>query len=160
VEVPAEPVPDACPFGDEVVPVIDEEPQSPLLAVELGNGQIGLANGGAGDGQCVDRIGLSPLPGRTARTGHESRRHAQHRLAVPQQVAFQSSREMAAVLEGETPLVPRRRPGQRVEMPVCRRRDGLLRQLAADLVDSHERVRGLVRIDADRHHGPCLLGRS
>ena len=48
---------DACPLGHNIVSVIDEEPQSPLLA--LGNSHIAPTNGGASDRPHIDRVDFS-----------------------------------------------------------------------------------------------------
>ena len=60
--MPAQPVLDPGPLADQVLAVIDEQPQLPAR----GRGQVGLADRGARDRQRVDRARLAPAAGRAA----------------------------------------------------------------------------------------------
>lgn len=113
-----------------------------------------LAPGRASDGQRVDRIRLAALARAATSIGHQVGRHAQHRLAGPDQIGFQASREMPAVLKRPPPLRPPRRPLQRGEMPGRGRRHRDLRPPPAAHVGCDQRVRALVRVHAD--HDPLL----
>ena len=56
VQVPQEAADDAGSLGDEVLAVVDQEADLAFDALEPGNEQICLAQGGTGDRECVDRI--------------------------------------------------------------------------------------------------------
>ena len=90
--MPAQSVDDAGPLGDKVVAVAGQRPNLAGWAVELGGRQVGLAQGGSGHGEGVDRVGLA-----VASVGHER--------CVPgaEQVAFESPRQVAAVLPAAVP---------------------------------------------------------
>ena len=50
VQVPAQPVDRSGAFGQEVLAVVDQEPQVTVGSVQMGDGEVVLAQGGAGDG--------------------------------------------------------------------------------------------------------------
>ena len=56
VQVPAKSTDDAGSLGDEVLAVVDQEPHLSLGSVQLRDREIGFAQGGAGDGERVDRV--------------------------------------------------------------------------------------------------------
>jgi hypothetical protein len=70
VQVPAQPVDRPGAFGDQVLAVVDQQLDLPGRLVMAGGGQVGFAQGGAGDGEGVDRVGLALDPDRLAGTGH------------------------------------------------------------------------------------------
>jgi hypothetical protein len=59
VQVPLQPVDHPGPLRHQVLAVIEQESDLQGLLVEMGLGQVGLAQRRAGHGQCVDRIGLA-----------------------------------------------------------------------------------------------------
>jgi hypothetical protein len=72
---------------------------------------------------------------------------------VIDQEPLESSGHVPAVLEHPYPIVRELpRPGEQRAEPGLHRLLGPGRELFADLVDGHRRVRPLVRIDPDRHH--------
>lgn len=155
--MPAQPAADAGALGDQVVAVVDQQAQLARLTVEPGDGQIRLAQGGTGDRQGIDGVGLALLATAAASTGHQARRDADSALAGPQQVDLEPPGEVAAVLDGENAARPAAHPSEDLEMTVGGGRDRLLRQLASRLIGGHQRVAALVRIDADQHHAPLPL---
>ena len=50
------------PVGHEVVAVVDEEADVAVGPIEHGDRQVGLAEGGPGDREGIDRIPLAGLP--------------------------------------------------------------------------------------------------
>jgi hypothetical protein len=88
VEVPAEPADDPGPFRYEVFTVVDQQAQLAGGPVELGGGQVGLLEGGAGDRDGVDRVGFPVITGLFPGSGHHLGRDPHHSLAGAEQVAF------------------------------------------------------------------------
>ena len=153
VEMPAETVLGPRALGHEVVAVVDEQAHLSLGAVEAGDRQVGLAQGGPGDREGIDGVALAGLATGAAGPGHELGRHADDRLARDEQVALQAAGEVAAVLEGPAPLAEAlASPGQQLEMPGRGGGHRRLGELATLLVDGDERVAALVQIGPDRHH--------
>ena len=60
--MPAQAVLDARPLGDEVVAMVDQEPDLALGAIEHGDRQVRFAERRPGHGQGVDRVALAGLP--------------------------------------------------------------------------------------------------
>lgn len=85
-------------LGQEVLAVIDQQSRDTGDLVEVGDWQIGLTGGGAGDRQGVDRIGLAVAAGGVARVGHELGRDPHDPLAGCEQVGLQATRQVPAVL--------------------------------------------------------------
>jgi hypothetical protein len=94
----------------------------------------------------------SPSGGHHARPGHQLSRHPLQGLTSPQQIGFQAAGHLPTVLHRETPLRPLPRPAQRLSVTLRSRRHCLHRQLAAQLIDRHQRMRALVRVDPNHHH--------
>src|SRR3954451_14642354 len=63
VQVPAQPVLQAGPHADEVLPVVDQLLQFPAGVSVFGAGQVGLPQRRSSDGQRVDGVGLAPGAG-------------------------------------------------------------------------------------------------
>lgn len=153
VEVPAQAGLGPGALGDEVVAVVDEETQLALGTIQAGDRQVRLTQGCPGDRERVDGVALAWLAPGAAGPGHELGRHAHDRLARDDEVALETTGEVAAVLEGPAALGEAGlRPGEELEMTVRRRRDGALGQLPAVLIDGHDGVAALVKIGPERHH--------
>jgi hypothetical protein len=105
------------------------------------------------DRERIDRVGLSRLSSTAANAGHELGWNANDLLARTQHVAFQCARQMPAVLQRPASTRPPRRPGQRRQMSLGRRAQGLHSKLSAEFVSCDQRVRALVRVDSD--HDLC-----
>lgn len=56
--MPAQPVDRAGAFGQEVFAVVDQQPDIAFGSIQVRDGEPILAQGGAGYGQGVDRVGL------------------------------------------------------------------------------------------------------
>jgi hypothetical protein len=134
--------------------MVDQQLDLPGRLVLAGGGQIGLAQGGAGDRQGVDRVGLALDPDRLAGAGQQPGRHPQDPLPGGQQVAFQPARDMPAVLHRPQPPLGPAGPGPADQLAMARGagRHGGLVQLPTGLIDRDDGVGVLVRIDAEQHH--------
>jgi hypothetical protein len=91
MQVPAQPVDHAGPFGDEVVTVVSQQADLATGAIEASNGQIGLAQGRAGYRQRVDRVGFAVAAGTVAGLCHELGRNAHDALPGTKQISFKPS---------------------------------------------------------------------
>jgi hypothetical protein len=131
VQVPAQAVLNARALGDEVLAVVDEQPDLATFALETSSRELGLAQSGSGDGERIDRIRLAALTDRATRPGHQLRRDAHDPLARGKQEALEADRDVAAVLERPQPLAGKRaRPlDQLLVAPTAR----LDRPLTSDL---------------------------
>ena len=113
-----------------------------------GDRQVGLAQGRPGDREGVDGVALAGLPDRAAGTGHELGRDAHDGLA-----GARAGRARGGGTGGGSPRAPSAAPGSRPAQASGargarrRRRHRPLGELAAVLVDGHDRVR---RACADR----------
>jgi hypothetical protein len=137
---------DPGPLADQVLAVVDQQPQLTARAHEPGRGQVGLADRGARDRQRVDRVRPAPAAGRPARPGHQLRRHPHDPLAAADQKALQPTRDLAAILKRETTLAgelagPLEQAGMAVLIAPDRQ---LAEQLARAPVDRRRRVSLLV----------------
>jgi hypothetical protein len=74
-------------LANESFAVIDQQPQIQLGPIQMRDreGLHAFLQRGAGDTQCVDRIGLAALPGALASDGRQVRRDPQHPLAASDQ---------------------------------------------------------------------------
>lgn len=138
-------------FADEILAMVDQQPQLAVRAVQRRGREIGLSPRRPGNSHRVDRVGLPSLPGAATGVGHQFRRDACQRLPGPQQVGLEPAGEMTAVLHGPSPPRPLRRPLERDQVPVggrLHRRDA---NLATEPVAGHERVGALVRVNADHN---------
>ena len=104
VKVPAKPLDGSGPLADEILAVVEQEPDLARLVVEVGDRQVGFAKRRPGDRQGIDRIGLAELALRAARTGHQLRRDAIPRSAGDQ-LALEATADVATVLEPEPALL-------------------------------------------------------
>ena len=157
--MPAEPVDVPGPVLDQVFSVVDEQTELPGGAVELGDGQVGLAQRGTGDGERVDGVGLAVGAGRVPGLGHQLRRHSPDPLTGGEQIGLEAPGQMPAVLHRPLPLGAEPfGPAHQLEMISRRGRlRRLRRELAAPLVDDHHRVGALVRVDPEDHHVPVAF---
>jgi hypothetical protein len=80
--------------------VVGQQPDLPGRAVEGGGGQVGFAQRRTSDGEGVDRVGLAVAAGAVADMGHQLGRNACDALTGTEKVAFESARQVAAVLDG------------------------------------------------------------
>ena len=89
-----------------------------------------------------------------AGAGHQPGRHPHHTLPGGQQVPFQPPGDMAAVLHRPHPLLwpAVACPAEQLGMAEGPCRDGGLAKLTAGLVDGHDGVGVLVRINPEQHH--------
>src|SRR5699024_1721504 len=92
--------------------------------------------------------------------GHQLRRHPDHRLSMGEEVAFEQTGEVTAVLQPPSAvLLDELLPGPAVGLlvTVVGRADSDLPDLLARRVDRDEGVWVLVDVSADQdHHGHCL----
>ena len=109
---------------------------------------------GAGDRECVDRIGLAALARPAPAAGHQLRRHAHDALAAREQEALELAGDVPAVLDRpDALLIERPRPGQHALVPGGRRLDRLAAlQLAGLRADRRAGVALLVWIRPDHDH--------
>jgi hypothetical protein len=154
--MPAKPALHGGADADQVLPVVDQLLDLPAGVGVLGPRQIRLAQGGPGDGQGVDRIGLAAGAGAGARQRHQLRRHPDHDGRGIQQGPLQPARHVPTVLHGELdPIRGEGPPGpaQQLPMPGVSRahRDRPL-QLPTRLVHGYRAVRALVDVDPDHDH--------
>jgi hypothetical protein len=160
-QVPAQPIHRAGPLGDEIVAVIEQQPDlhRPLIQVRGRELLDPVAHDRAGDRQRVDLIGLPrpalAFPGRA----HAVRRDSHHPLAGRQQRPLEPARDGTAVLDRPHPLVVQSaRPTHRGQMPRLVGLDLALAALpAAPRIDRRQRVRALVRVRPDHDHLPPSL---
>lgn len=157
VQMPAQPADHAGPLANQVFTVVDQQPHFTLGPVQLGDRQVGLAQGCAGDGECVDRVALAERAGRATRVRHQLRRDPHDPLAGGEQVSLQTAREVPAVLDRPAPIGERSRPSNELEMISRRRADRPRRELTPLLVDRDDGVAALVCVDPDSHYARCLL---
>lgn len=127
-------------------------------AVELRSGQVGFPQRGSCDRQSVDRIGFAVAARRVAGVRHQLGRHPHNRLAGGKQIGFESSRQMAAVLNRPAALRPELLgPTQQGEVILAGCADGSLAEPAAGRIDRDGGVAALVRVDSYDHHGRVSL---
>ncbi len=145
-------------FAHKGIAVIDESFDVVGQRVVRGHREVGFTCCGPSHGQRVDRIRLTAFTSGTAVFGHQARRYPHHFLSRAQQVAFQPSGHVAAVLDG-----PQHRGAKACVSPL----HGFAvadgggghhggPELLADSVDRDECVRALVHIGTDDDHGRCL----
>src|SRR5207245_6713359 len=133
-EEPAEPLLVTGPVDDEVLAMIDQQPEFTLHAIESSGWQIRLTKGGPSDRQGVDRVALARLRVRAAGAGHELGRNPDDALADRQQVDLEPTGQVAAVLEGPRPIPPAAGPAEQLEVSGARRRPRPLGQPATGAV--------------------------
>lgn len=105
VEMPAQAVLVPGPLGHQVLPVVQEQPEEPLLVVEAGHGKLVLSEGGSGHSQGVDRVGLAPIAPRAPGQPHEPGWHPHDVLPGSEEVGFQASGQVPTALDGPGPLL-------------------------------------------------------
>jgi hypothetical protein len=154
MQVPAQPVDDPGPLGDQVVAVVDQQPDLPGGPVHPGGGQLRFPQRRPRHRQRVDRIGLAVGAGGGTGVGHELGWDPHDLLAGAEQVPLQPSGQVPAVFDRPAPLgAEPRHPHQQVQMVGRGGADGAFPQLAAALVDGDDRVGALVGVDPQDHHG-------
>jgi hypothetical protein len=95
-----------------------------------------FAQGGPGNRERVDRVGLAARPARTPLRRHQLRRHPHQRLACGKQPPLERTGQLPAVLNRPQPLwIERARPGDQLS----RRGHSPLAKRASDLVDGNRR---------------------
>jgi hypothetical protein len=99
VQVPAQAVLHRASLAHEIVAVVEQELDLALGAGQGGGGKIVLAQGGACDRQCVDRVRLAALAPAAARLAHQPGWNAHNPLTAGKQEALERSQDVAAVLE-------------------------------------------------------------
>ena len=107
-------------------------------------------------------LSQKPLPTPTSAEATDAQRPMlpRTRLAMSSpQIPLQPTRHRPTVLDRPAPLTTdTASPPQQLQMRLgSRRLNRLLRYLTADLVDRHHRVRTLVRVHAEYHHGPVAF---
>jgi hypothetical protein len=160
VQVPAQPVDAARPLVDQVLPVVDQQAQLPRRAVQPGDRKVlRVAEPGPGHRQGVDRVGLAVAAGCVPGVRHQLGRHPHDPLAGGERIGLQPARQVPTVLDRPRAFAAEpARPAHQFEMIGRRRGRGRLRaQLPPGLVDHHDRVRALVRVDPESHHGPVTF---
>ena len=160
-QVPAQPVHRAGALGDEIVAVLEQQPDlhRPLVQVRDREPLDTVLDDRSGDGERVDLVRLAWLALALARCAHPVRRHPDNPLARRQQRLLKPARTRAAVLDRPHPLlVEPAGPPDRGQMPRPVRLDlAAAAHLAGSLVDRRERVRALVGVRPDHgsHCPPC-----
>ena len=89
MEVPAQPIDDPGPLGDQVVAVVDQQPDLPGGTVQPGHRQLRFPQRRPGHRQRVDRIRLAVAAAGGAGVGHELGRDPHDLLAGTEQVALE-----------------------------------------------------------------------
>ena len=144
VQVPAQPVLDAGPLGDQVLPVVDQQPYLPEAGRRARRpaGPARAARPERWPARRSDRT-CRGLRARAGSRGHQLRGHPHHPLAGDQQVPLQPARDVTAVLDAPSSARPAelRRPtpaagGARRRWPG----PSSVAQRPAGLVDGHRRV--------------------
>jgi hypothetical protein len=119
-----------------------------------GRRKVGLAQGSAGDGEGVDRVGLASGAGAAAGAGHELRRHSHDGFSGGEQGSFQTGRHVPAVLDCPHSIMWELAAGPFQQLPVsvvgCA--DRAFTVCAADVVDCDHRVGVFVDVDSQHHH--------
>ena len=105
MQMPADPALHAGSLDDEVVAVIDQEPDLAGRSVEPGGRQPRFAPRGPRDRERVDRVRLARLAGAATLASHQAGRDPEHVLAGAQQVALQRPGQVPAILQ--RPPAPR-----------------------------------------------------
>jgi hypothetical protein len=131
-------------LADQVTAVVDEQLDLPRRAVELGDGQVRVAQRGQGDRLGVDRVRLARLAATPAGPGHQPGRDPDDAVPGGEQILLEAAGQMPAVLQRELHLRPLRRPAHQRVMAVAGRRDGLLPEPAPDGVQRDHGVGALV----------------
>ena len=163
MQVPAQPADDASPFCHKRFAMIRDQPHLPVGTIQAGDRQVRFALRSPRDGKGIDRIRLAVGPRRVPRVRHQLGRHPHDRLTCGEQVAFQPPRQMAAVLDRPHQVLAvgdLLGPSQQREVILGPGRDCLDRELAALRVDRDDRMRALVRIDAESDHQPVSFHRG
>lgn len=136
--------------------MVDQELQLAQLRVVGGLRQARLAQGGAGDCQRVDRVRLAVGAGALTGVGGHPGADPQHHLARTHQAALRAPVDMAAVLQGEAPLLPLAhllRPADHALVAgFCSRHGQFVEQLAGGVVNRRGGVGVFVGVDPDRDH--------
>jgi hypothetical protein len=78
------------------------------LSVEPNYGQIGLPQRGAGDRNCIDRMGLAWVAVAVPDARHQARRNQHGRLASQQEIDLQATRDGSIFSRVEPPPKPKR----------------------------------------------------
>lgn len=147
MQVPAQTLLHARPFGHQVLAVIQQQLDLAGWSVQPRGGQVGLAQRGPRDSQRVDRVGLASHPQAAAFRCHQVRRHQDHDLTRGDQIPHEPSADLSAVLDRPDPLVADRAgPRDDGQVPAGASRDGPAAQLLAGRVNRDDGVRGLVRV--------------
>jgi hypothetical protein len=157
--MPAQAVDVAGALGHEIFSMVHQQPQLASGPVQLRGGEIAMGQRRPRHRQRVDGVRLAIGAGRVPGMSHQLRGHTHDALTRGQQVGLETARQVAAVLHRPGALVAEsRRPPQEFEMVFApRRRCRLLTELAADVVDGHDGVGALERIDAKGHHVPVAF---
>ena len=114
MEVPAQTTLDARPLYDQVVAMIDEQPEISGCAIQLRDREVRFAECGPGNRQGIDGIRFAPFSPAATRTGHKLGRHAQDRFASPKQITFEAASHVSTVLKGKLTHRPAHCPFQRL----------------------------------------------
>ena len=117
VQVPAQPLLLAGTGRDEVLAVVDQQANVERHAVQVRSREVldPLLQGGPGDAERVDRIGLAALPCRAPSARHVLRRDAHHPLPAREQEPLERAGDVPAVLDRPHPLaVERSRPHEQL----------------------------------------------
>ena len=155
-QVPPQPVHRAGALGDEIVSVIEQQPDlhRPLVQVRDRESLDTVLHDSSGDRQRVDLIRLAWLALTLARGAHSVRRHPDDPLARCQQRLLKPARTRAAVLDRPHPLlIELSRPPHRSQVPRLVSLDlAAAAHLPRSLIDRRQRVRPLVRVRPDHDH--------
>ncbi len=141
---------------DEILAVVEQEPQlqGPLVEVGAGKGLGTLSERRPGDGQRIDRVRLAPRAFPPAALAHQLRRHPDHALARGNQEPLEGTGDVAAVLDRPDPFgVEASPPGEELAKP---RLPGCGRQLAGELTGARKHgaagMGSLVGVRSDHDH--------
>ena len=144
------------PLADQVLAVIDQQPQVELGPIQPRGGQRvkALSEGRPGDRDRVDAVGLPALATPLAGRGHQLGRDAHDALPARQQEPLKGARHVPAVLKRPHPFTPQAtRPDHQAAEPASTDRDRLLAEhLARRRTDRGDRVRALVGVRTQHDH--------
>ena len=154
--MPAQPVDRAGALGDEIVTVIEQQPDLHRLLVQIRDRELldAVLDDRSRDRERVDLIRLARLALPLAGGAHPVRRDPHDPLAGGQQRLLEPARDVPAVLDRPHPLlVQAPSPPDRGQMPGLVSLDlPAAAHPAGSLIDRRQRVRALVRVRPDHDH--------
>jgi hypothetical protein len=154
VQVPTQAVLRPRALADQVLAVVEQQPDLAPGTLQRGRRQRRLAQRRPRDRHRVDRVRLAALPRRAARPRHQLRRHPHHPLAAREQETLERDRDVPAILQRPQPLPAQRaRPAKQLLVaPTASLHRPLATHLARPARKGGGAVALLVRINSDYDH--------